>query len=192
MDILEIIRKNRSYRRFDHSCKIKTEELESMIDAARYSPSMKNLQPLKYIICNDENMCGEIFGTLAWAGYMPEWDGPEPDERPSAYIVMLLDKSISNACCPDNGICAQSILLQATGLGYGGCIIGAINKSKLAKILGIESGMFEPVNVIALGKPVETVVVEDMNGGDCKYWRSEDKVHHVPKRTREELILKKY
>jgi hypothetical protein len=41
-----------------------------------------------------------------------------------------------------------------------------------------------------VGKPKETVVIEDLAPGEAtKYWRDDDQVHHVPKRTLEELIV---
>ena len=43
--------------------------------------------------------------------------------------------------------------------------------------------------VIALGKPKETVVLEEMKDGDYKYWRETDGSHHVPKRALEELVI---
>ena len=43
--------------------------------------------------------------------------------------------------------------------------------------------------VIALGKPKETVVLEEMRDGDYKYWREADGSHHVPKRALDELVI---
>ena len=45
--------------------------------------------------------------------------------------------------------------------------------------------------VIALGKPLEVVSLDDLESqGDIKYWRDEEQVHHVPKRSLQEIIVK--
>lgn len=187
--ILDIIKKSRSYRRFFQDTPIKMEELELMVEAARFSPSSRNIQPLKYILINTPEQCATVFPTLAWAGYLAEWPGPEEGERPSAYIIQLLDKNISNTPSCDHGITAQSMLLQAVELGYGGCIIASIKRETLAALLNLPENL-EIIQVIALGKPKESVVVDDLTENQYKYWREEDGTHHVPKRTLEELIHK--
>ena len=49
----------------------------------------------------------------------------------------------------------------------------------------------EIIQVIALGKPKERVVVDDMENNNFKYWREADGTHHVPKRVMDELIVKR-
>lgn len=180
-------RQNRSYRRFFQNESISEEQLMMMVDAARLSPSSRNVQPIKFYICNDRDMNDRIFPNLGWAGYLKEWDGPVEGERPSAYIILLHDMSISQGYSCDNGIFAQSILLQAVDLGFGGCMIATFKKDEITQLLRLPKYL-TPIMVIALGKPKEVVVIDDIKMGDVKYWRDAGNIHHVPKRTLDELI----
>jgi hypothetical protein len=68
-------------------------------------------------------------------------------------------------------------------------MIASINKNGLREALKIPE-KFEIVLVIAIGKPKEKVVIEPVgNEGDIKYWRDTEGVHHVPKRSLDELII---
>lgn len=185
----DLILKNRSYRRFYQSEKISEKQLTEWVDLARCSASARNAQSLKYILSTSESLNADIFEQLAWAGYLLSWKGPEEGERPSAYIVMLHDTLIPGNYLCDDGISAQSILLGATEAGFGGCIIHSINRVRLKEILNLDE-QFEVLHVLALGKPKETVVLEEMDDDSFKYWRDENQVHHVPKRALEDIIIK--
>ncbi len=186
----DLIQKNRSYRRFYQETPIDRRQLLEWVDLARFSGSGANLQSLKYILSFDGKKNAKIFPLLKWAGYLKDWDGPVEGERPSAYIVMLSDKEIRlNFSSCDQGIACQSILLGATEAGFGGCIINSVDTEAQRSVLHIPD-RFEIVTVIALGKPKETVVIEDLGkSGDIKYYRDADGVHHVPKRKLEDLIV---
>jgi len=184
-----LVLSNRSYRRFDEEFAIKRETMEELIELARLSASASNRQPLKYYLASDPEVNEKIFPTLGWAGALKNWDGPEPDERPSAYIVILGDKHITEKFNLDPGIAAQSILLGATEKGLGGCMIGSVNPSSLREKLNLEDH-FEILLVIALGKPAEKVVVESLGeNGNTAYYRDEEDIHHVPKRSLDEIII---
>ena len=186
--ISELIRKNRSFRRFHQNVAISESDLLEMVDNARLTPSGRNAQTLRYLLSNTPEMNARIFPTLAWAGYLSEWEGPEEGERPSAYIVILNDDTISTIYFCDHGITSLAILLTAVEKGFGGCIIASVNRDALRETLGIPE-RYSIVQVIALGKPAETVVIEPMVDGDFKYWRDEQSVHHVPKRNINDLII---
>ena len=188
-DLLELVRKNRSYRRYLESVAIPQELILRWINLARFSPSGRNMQPLKYLIANNSELNQKIFENLAWAGYLKDWPGPEPGERPSAYIAVLKDKSLSENIYCDDGLGILGILLGAVSDGYGGCTIGSFNKSKLTQLFGLPAHL-EILWIIALGKPTETVVLEELEGEDIRYWRDEDHVHHVPKRKLEDIIFR--
>lgn len=187
--IEELIRKNRSCRRFYQDESVSTDLLKGLVNLARLSPSAANLQPLKYILSSDAERNDYIFSSLAWAGYLKEWPGPLEGERPSAYIVILGDTRVSRNTGCDQGIAAQSILLGAREKGLGGCIIGSIKRDRLRELLEIPE-RYEIILVIAIGKPKEEVVLEDVSAGESiKYWRDDKGTHHVPKRCLEDIIL---
>ncbi len=187
--IEELIRKNRSYRRFHEDVPIDGETLRGLVNLARLSASAGNLQPLRYILSNSPETNGRIFSCLGWAGYLKDWPGPPEGERPSAYIVILGDTSVSRNFGCDHGIAAQSILLGAVEKGLGGCIIGTVNRRRLRELLDIPE-RYEILLVIALGRPKEKVVIEEVSEGESiRYWRDAEGVHHVPKRRLDDIVL---
>jgi len=189
MTLRELLLKTRSYRRFYQDETIGAGDLREMVENVRFTPSAANKQPLKFVIVTDGSMNEKIFSHLKWAAYLKDWDGPGPGERPSAYIVMLGNRKASPYIDGDYGIAMQTILLSAVEKGYGGCLIASYDKEKVRQLLDIPEELELSV-VIALGKPKEEVVIDTAEDGDIKYWRDENRVHHVPKRSLEELIYK--
>ena len=189
MTVRDLIQKNRSYRRFHQDVGIDLNMLKEFVDLSRLSASGGNIQPLKYILSCEPEKNALIFRNLAWAAYLKNWKGPADGERPSAYIIVLGDRRLKESFGYDPGIAVQSMLLGAVEKGFGGCIIGSIGKDSLRKDLNIQD-QYEILLVIALGKPKESVVIEPLGrDGDIKYWRDDKAVHHVPKRSLEELIV---
>ena len=189
MMIENLIHKTRSCRRFFENHPISKEILRDLVDMARLSASAGNRQPLKYILSNDKERNEIIFPKLMWATYLKDCHGPEEGERPSAYIVVLGDRQIRESFGCDHGIASQSILLGATHMGLGGCIIGSVDKIGLREDLQIPD-RYEILHVIALGRPKEKIVIETVGpDGDIRYWRDDSGVHHVPKRPLDELII---
>ncbi|OFY64854.1 MAG: nitroreductase [Bacteroidetes bacterium RBG_13_43_22] len=189
MKLKDIVFNTRSYRRFDESHRIEYKTLEGIVDLARLSASGANRQPLKYMVCNSQEDCSRIFPSVVWAAYLKDWDGPELGERPSGYIIILGDRSISEGFGVDHGIAAQSMMLGATETGLGGCMIASIKRDQLRTEMRIPE-KYEILLILALGKPVENVIIDEIKDGDVKYWRDNKKNHHVPKRPLSELIIK--
>lgn len=188
MDFRELVLAARSFRRFDETDRIGRENLIKLVDMARLSPSATNRQPLKYLVYDSVEDCNSIFPATAWAGFLKEWPGPEPGERPSGYIIMLIDSELKDYFGADHGIAAQTVMLGAVSMGYGGCMIGSIKKELLRQQLSIPD-RYEITLVLALGRPVEKIVIDDILEGDFKYWREDDGTHHVPKRKLNEVLL---
>lgn len=184
-----LVFKNRSVRRFRQDQPVEMDLLRGLVDLARLSPSGSNMQPLKYILSNTPEKNALIFEHLSWAGYLKEWPGPAEGERPAAYVIILGDTTISKGFGCDHGIAAQTIMLGAVEQGLAGCIIGSVRRADLAAALQIPP-QYEILLVLALGKPAETVVIEPVGSdGSIRYWRDDQQVHHVPKRSLDEIII---
>ncbi len=183
--IYEKITSRRTVRKYAQK-NVPREILLRCVDAARLSPSGANRQPLKYIIVNDQELIKDVFSTLKWARYLPDYQ-PSEHEMPKAYIVIMLDKSIHESPSHDAGIAAMSISMVAYDEGIGSCILGAVDREKLKDILKVPNGL-DIVLVIALGYPAESPVADKMKDGDIKYWLDENRVLHVPKRSLEEVV----
>ena len=189
MEMKDLVRKSRSYRRFHEAEAVPAGTLHDLAALAQYAPTGANQQPLKFWLSNTQEMNAVIFPNLAWAGALKDWPGPAEGERPAAYIVILGDTAIRKSFGVDHGIAAQTILLGAAEQGLGGCMIASFKSQGLRDALTIPE-RYEVLLVLALGKPAETVVTEPVGpNGAVVYYRAADDVHHVPKRSLDELIV---
>lgn len=191
--MLQLVRKTRTVRKFQEQQKIEKKTLEELLELARLSGSARNSQPLCYALLTEPEHCNLIFPLLGWAGYLKDWRGPAPGERPVAYIICCVDKErlkgpIEEAYF-DLGIASQNMLLGAAEQGILGCRIGNFSKTKLQQILQFQEH-YMPLLVMALGYPAEEVVLEKLGAdGDIRYWRTADGTHHVPKRELADCII---
>lgn len=183
----QLIVRNRSYRRFEQNTAISKQTLRDLVELARLSASAANLQNLRFWLV--EHPHSGVFESLKWANYLKDWKGPMEGEQPAAYIVVLSTRNCSKYDFIDTGIACQSILLGATELGLGGCMLAAVDRENVHRVLQIPN-QWEIVLVIALGVPAEEVVLDTIPpGGNIEYWRDERDRHHVPKRELDTLIL---
>lgn len=189
--IRDLVKKSRSYRVFDESHKLKKQDLVDLIELARFCPCGKNSQSLRFIPIYKEEILKEIYPYLTWAAYLKDWKGPVEGERPTGIILIVSKEVTSNDSilfC-DVGISSQTIMLGAVEKNLGGCMIMALNRKKIAEVLNLSDDYIIHI-ALAIGKPAQDVIVEDINEGEnTKYWMDEDKTHHVPKIVLDDLIL---
>ena len=188
----ELIKKTRSYRRFDQHRRISEELLKELIELARLGGSARNQQAWQYMVITDPTHCEQIFPHIGWAGYLSDWKGPDKGERPSCYIFCLLNKiwlkGSEKEAQFDLGTATQNLLLGAMEKGIGGCRIGAFSP-KLADHYVMPNHL-ELSLVLALGYPQETVVLSDLvKENDIKYFRDDEDAHIVPKRALSDIIV---
>ncbi len=182
----ELIKENRTFRRFYQEEEISLETLMELVNLGRLSASSGNLQPLKYICIHDREVNDQVFPFMGW-GYRDSW--MDENEQPSAYIVILGDTKITRHFSCDHGIAAQSIMLGARERGLGGCVVGAMKRDRLRELLRIPT-RYTLLLVLALGKPKHKVVIKEMNEGESiRFWRDDEGTHYIPKRKLEDVIV---
>ena len=190
MMIKDIVKLSRSRRSFRPNVEISREVLIDLIDTARLCPAARNLQVLKYRLVTDKKELSDLLSITYWAGSLGIKLPPEEHE-PSAYIVICHDTTLaptSHLYSIDVGICAQTIMLAATEMKLGGCMIGSAAADKIRETLHIEEHL-QPQLILALGLPDDKIELVEATDGKVKYYRDENNVHYVPKRPIDEIII---
>lgn len=184
----DLVRRARTRRRYVHADAISRETILQFIDLARVSPSGMNAQPLRYRVVTDAAEVAAVFPCTNWAKGLRTGPTPTPEERPSAWLVILSDKPPLDPGI-DVGIAAQTIQLAATAAGYAACMLLSIDRLRLQEILHLPAGMKIEL-LMALGRAGEKVALEDIPAsGATMYWRTPDQVHHVPKRKLSDVLI---
>ena len=186
----DLVYQSRSYRAFDESRPITEGDMRALVDLARHVASGMNKQPLRYRIVSKQAELEKMLANTRYAGALSIKLPPE-GQKPTGFIVILNDTEVASPdflAFKDCGIAAQTILLGAAEMGFGGCMLASFEPGRLCKDLGIPT-RYQPVLAIALGTPAESVVVEDADEIKAPYYRDEQNVHHVPKRKLEDVLL---
>ena len=192
--IKELVRRNRSFRGYNEQRAVTREELTEMVDCARITPCMGNIQPLKYYIAWEKAEVSKIQELTVWARALPQIELPHQGMYPTGFIVILQDTNLGKNLAmhqKDCGIVAQTILLRATEMGLGGCMIGSFQADAVREVLCLPDSLI-PLLIIAIGEPAETVVLTEVESGDgTNYYRDAQDIHYVPKRKLKDVLITK-
>lgn len=141
MNFTEIANARQSCRSYDETRPVEQEKLDAILKAAQISPSACNSQPYHITVCRGETAT-EIEKATFGMGNMNKFttqapvclvitEEPYPPTCAAGAKVMGTDyRSI------DIGILTAYITAEATAQGLSTCILGWIDKKKVAKILG--------------------------------------------------------
>lgn len=189
---LDLVKQARSHRGFRQDRKVTRQELEHLVECARFTPAARNDQVLKYYLAEKSETVAAIQPLTKWAGALAELHLPRKGAEPVAYIVICLDGSLAENPAPyqrDVGIVAQTMLLAAAEMGLNGCMIGSFAAGELREKLGLPEAI-KPQLLLALGEGTDRIVITDVGeDGNTTYYRDAEDTHYVPKRTLEQLIL---
>ncbi|UCG35194.1 MAG: nitroreductase family protein [Candidatus Omnitrophota bacterium] len=159
--------------------------IKRIVNAARLAPSAANFQFLEYLVITKPDLREKTFPHTRWGGYVYPKRVPSKERRPSAYIIILINKRKSEKPdIRDVGAAAENILLTATSFSLGGCWIKSLERSPLRKTLKIPSHYIID-SLIALGYPAESPKLEEAD--NVKYWLDKKNRLHVPKRPLENI-----
>ncbi len=188
----DLVLKNRSCRGYNKKRRVTREELLQLVDLARLCPSTANIQPLCFYLAWEVEEVAKIQEQTRWAGALKDKKLPHPGMEPPAFIVILQDTSIHDSLTrfqKDAGIAAQTMLLAATEMGLGGCMIGSFHAQNIKNILNLDES-YVPMLVVAIGEPAEEIVLKDIEPGESTgYYRDEKEVHYVPKRKLKDIVF---
>lgn len=179
-----LLKRNRSYRGYDSSRVVTREDLLKLLEVTRWIGSGMNAQPLRYRLVTGDDAV-KVHPIVKLGAALPEEHLPHPGEEPSAYIVVCSAHK-GRAVDIDLGIAAQSILLKAVEAGLGGIFILNFKAEDIREALGLP---MEPIGIIGLGKPSESVFLVDAKPGDSLDYYRKGGAHFVPKLKVEDILI---
>ena len=144
-NLLKILKIRRSVRVFQDK-NIPREQLEEIVDAARFAPSARNVQPWEFVVITDKNKLIELANFGQNARFMAQ--------AAACIAVFSVD---TNYFLEDGSAATCNILLAATALGIGSCWIAGDKKPycpQVNSLLNAPVGL-KLVSLIALGYPQE-------------------------------------
>ncbi len=144
--IHEVIKNRWSTRAFDKNYQIGDDEILSILEAARWSPSSKNSQPWRFLAGKRGDKNFEAFvSTLT--GFNLEW-------APNASAMILVaahGNPVTNDEIFDAGLAVSSITFQIHSLGLHAHQMAGFSKSKIKSIFQLDDSIV-PLVLVAVGK----------------------------------------
>ena len=188
MNFLEFVKKARTCRRFAEDKPLTREDLDWLVENARFTPSARNAQVIRCIeVLGDSSL--RLFPFTHWAMALKDWKGPFEGERPTAFLAILVPEGSGETTFIDCGIFCQTVQLAAHSRGWGCCMIKSFDQAQVRDVLRVPDGYVVSL-LLGLGVAVEKRMAVDVPGsGSLVYWRDAENVHYVPKRSLQDLVL---
>lgn len=184
--VLKMILSRRTIRQFKQD-PIPIEYLEKCIEAARFAPSASNLQPLEFFLIIDAEKVKEVFPMLKWAAYISPKGNPQEGRKPTAYLALLVNKSIRETGAEyDVGAAVENFILSAWSFGIGSCWMVSVDRIRFRDVFNVPQEYIID-SIVALGYPDESPVVETADK-NIRYWKDNNGILHVPKRPLKDIL----
>ena len=189
MSVMELLTTRRTYRRFAQKA-VPQDVVDDIVQAVRLSSCGANRQAVRLVLVQSPEMVAKVQPLVKWAGYLPPEQGtPKADELPTFYAAVVQDTAIPGDLATDTGIALANMTLAAWDKGVGSCIMGAIDRPALTRLLALPDGV-RLCYMVALGYPTHASKLVEMQDGSVKYYLDENRGYCVPKRSMDEVLLK--
>lgn len=185
VSLMSLLQKNRSVRGYDHSFRVREDQLVSLVEAARLAPSAMNQQALRYRLVTTEE-ADKVTPHIRMGAALPELNLPFEGTEPQAFVVICTTKE-GRFVDIDLGIATQTILLRAVEMGLNGLCIAAFDREAVREGLGLS---LNPQIIVAIGRSAEHIEVVDIAEGEPQIYYRREGTHYVPKIKSEDLIIK--
>ena len=156
LEFSKLVKERRSIHHFTDE-EVTDEELNYILEAARWAPSAGNAQPTRYLLVRDEEKRRKIWETTAGI------EGITPQNflnQAPIHIVVLTDTSAykgkqSNIfsirfSIQDSAIATMNLLLAAADIGLGACWVGMFREEALRELFKVPAHI-KPVAIIPVG-----------------------------------------
>jgi nitroreductase len=154
LDVFEAIKKRRSVRAYT-SEEVSEEDVERLIEAARWAPSAGNIQPWEFVIVRNAETKRRLSDAALHQTFI---------EEAPVVIVVCADVARSSwgygsrgsnlYCLQDTAAATENMLLAAQALGLATCWVGAFHEDEVAKVVNTPRNV-RPVAIVPVGRPTK-------------------------------------
>ena len=155
LNLLKIRRSVRAFR--DKSMPKK--QLEKIVDAARFAPTARNVQPWEFVVVTDKNKLTELANLAENGRFIAQ-----------AAACIVVFSTDTKYFLEDGSAATCNILLAATALGIGSCWVAGDKKpycQEVNTLLNAPLGM-KLISIVALGYPQNKNVFKVMAKRELK------------------------
>jgi nitroreductase len=151
--LMDLIKKRMSIRAYSEKTLTK-KTVNSILEAARYAPTARNLQQLEYKVITNRSLTKRLSDVIA--AQVAGGASPSPVRANYFYnaplLIIITGPKGSAWTESDAGLAAQNIMLYATSLDLGSCFIG------MAKFLERDKSIMQELHIADDRKIVGSVV----------------------------------
>jgi nitroreductase len=156
-NLMEIIKKRRSVRAYQDK-PLPKKTIRAILDAARYAPSARNLQPLEYKVITNKSLIKKLSDGISEAIKQGGFSLKAPPNVRLNYfysaplLIIITAPKENTFALSDAALAVQNIMLYATSIGLGSCFIG------MARLLMRNESLLKELNIGADKNIVAAVI----------------------------------